>query len=47
MTALINNIDNFKGREYQELKTRVLTAHGCFRWEKLDSLLTFPKMGVN
>jgi hypothetical protein len=34
-------------REYEELKFRVLTMHGCSRWEKVDSLQTFPKMGAN
>jgi hypothetical protein len=47
LAALVGNIGNFPGREYQELKRRVLAAHGRSRWEKLDSLLSFPKMGVN
>jgi hypothetical protein len=44
---LVGNIGNFAGREYQELKKRVLAAHGRSRWEKVDSLLAFPKMGTN
>jgi uncharacterized membrane protein YgcG len=47
MAALVANIGDFAGREYQELKRRVLAAHGRSRWEKLDSLLAFPKMGAN
>jgi hypothetical protein len=47
LAALVGNIGNFLGREYQELKRRVLAAHGRSRWEKLDSLLSFPKMGAN
>jgi hypothetical protein len=27
------------------LKARLLAANGRSRWDKLDSLLTFPKMG--
>jgi hypothetical protein len=45
MVGLINTIGDYKGREYKELKRRVLTAHGHSRWEKLDSLMAFPKMG--
>jgi hypothetical protein len=29
------------------LKSRVLADHGHSRWEKLDSLLTYPKTGAN
>jgi hypothetical protein len=29
------------------LKERLLAAYGRSKWEKLDSLLNFPKMGVN
>jgi hypothetical protein len=47
LATLVNNIGNFQGREYQELKRRVLAAHGRSRWEKLDSQLSFPKMGAN
>jgi hypothetical protein len=47
LPTLVSNIGNFQGREYQELKRRVLASHGCSRWEKLDSLLSFPKMGAN
>jgi hypothetical protein len=53
LPALVGNIGNYPGREYQELKRRVLAAHGRSRWEKLDSLsplfqlLSFPKMGAN
>jgi hypothetical protein len=47
LAALVGNIGNFPGREYQELERRVLAAHGRSRWEKLDSLLSFPKMGAN
>jgi hypothetical protein len=47
LASLINNIGDYPCREYQELKTRVLDAHGRSRWEKLDSLLTFSKMGAN
>jgi hypothetical protein len=32
---------------YTALKERLLAAYGRSKWEKLDSLLTFPKMGVN
>jgi hypothetical protein len=44
LAALVGNIGNYPGREYQELKRRVLAAHGRSRWEKLDSLL-FPQDG--
>jgi hypothetical protein len=47
LAMLVSNIEDYRGREYVELKKRVLTAHGRLRWEKLDSLLSFPKMGVN
>jgi hypothetical protein len=47
VAALVGNIGNYVGQEYQELKRRVLAAHGRLRWEKLDSLLSFPKMGAN
>jgi hypothetical protein len=47
LATLVGNIGNYQGREYQELKKRVLAAHGRSRWEKLDSLLPFPKMGAN
>jgi hypothetical protein len=47
LAMLVGNIGNFQGREYQELKRRVLATHGRSRWEKLDSLLSFPKMGAN
>jgi hypothetical protein len=47
LATLVGNIGNFPGREYQELKRRVLAAHGRSRWEKLDSLLSFSKMGAN
>jgi hypothetical protein len=29
------------------LKQRLLAAYGCSKWEKLYSLLNFPKMGIN
>jgi hypothetical protein len=45
--SLATLVGNFPGREYQELKRRVLATHGRSRWEKLDSLLSFPKMGAN
>jgi hypothetical protein len=45
--TLVGSIEDYKGREYQELKKRVLAAHGRSSWEKLDSLLLFPKMGAN
>jgi hypothetical protein len=32
---------------YAELKQHLLAAYGCSKWEKLDSLLSFPKMGIN
>jgi hypothetical protein len=32
---------------YTALKERLLAAYGRSKWEKLDSLLNFPKMGVN
>jgi hypothetical protein len=32
---------------YTALKERLLAAYGRSNWEKLDSLLNFPKMGVN
>jgi hypothetical protein len=47
LAKLVSNIEDFRGREYQERKKRVLAAHGHLRWEKLDSLLSFPKMGAN
>jgi hypothetical protein len=47
VVELINTIGDYKGREYKEMKRRVLTTHGRSRWEKLDSLLAFPKMGAN
>jgi hypothetical protein len=47
LATLVGNIGNYQGREYQELKRRVLAAHGRSRWKKLDSLLSFPKMGAN
>jgi hypothetical protein len=31
---------------YTKLKQRLLAAYGCSKWEKLDSLLNFPKMGI-
>jgi hypothetical protein len=37
LATLINNIGDYTGRVYQELEKRVLAAHGCSRWEKLDS----------
>jgi hypothetical protein len=47
LATLVSNIEDYRGQEYQELKKRVLAAHGRSRWEKLDSLLSFPKMGAN
>jgi hypothetical protein len=47
LATLVSNIKDFRGREYQELKKRVLAAHGRSRWEKLYSLLSFPKIGAN
>jgi hypothetical protein len=47
LAALVGSIGDYQGREYQELKKRVLAAHGRSRWEKLDSLLSFPKMGAS
>jgi hypothetical protein len=47
LATLVGNISDYKGREYQELKKRVLAAQSHSRWEKLDSLLSFPKMGAN
>jgi hypothetical protein len=47
LASLINNIADYPGWEYAELKSRILAPHGRSRWEKLDSLLTFPKMGAN
>jgi hypothetical protein len=47
LATLVSNIGDYQDREYQELKKRVLAAHGPSRWEKLDSLLSFPKMGAN
>jgi hypothetical protein len=32
---------------YTELKQPLLAAYGCSKWEKLASLLSFPKMGAN
>jgi hypothetical protein len=32
---------------YTVLKERLLAAYGCSKWEKLDSLLSFPKMGAH
>jgi hypothetical protein len=45
IVPLVNNIANYKCREYWKLKARLLAANGRSRWDKLDSLLTFPKMG--
>jgi hypothetical protein len=41
--------DNLSGFEdpYTELKQRLLAAYGRSKWEKLGSLLSFPKMGIN
>jgi hypothetical protein len=41
--------DNPSGFEdpYTKLKQRLLAAYGCSKWEKLGSLLSFPKMGIN
>jgi hypothetical protein len=36
LAALVSNIGNYQGREYQELKRRVLAAHGRSRWEKSE-----------
>jgi hypothetical protein len=47
LATLVGNISDYKGREYQELKKRVLAAQSHSRWEKLDSLLSLPKMGTN
>jgi hypothetical protein len=47
LAKLVSNIEDYRGREYQEQKKRVLAAHARSRWEKLDSLLSFPKMGAN
>jgi hypothetical protein len=47
LATLVGSIEEYRGREYKELKKRVLAAHGNSRWEKLDSLLSFPKMGAN
>jgi hypothetical protein len=47
LATLVINIKDYRGREYGELKKRVLAAHGRSRWEKLDSLLSCPKMGAN
>jgi hypothetical protein len=47
LATLASNIEDYRRREYQELKKRVLAPHGRSRWEKLDSLLSFPKMGAN
>jgi hypothetical protein len=47
LATLVSNIEDYRGREYQELKKRVQAAHGSSRWEKLDSLLSFPKMRAN
>jgi hypothetical protein len=47
LATLVSNIEDCRGREYQELKKRVLATHGHSSWEKLDSLLSFPKMGAN
>jgi hypothetical protein len=46
LATLVSSIEDHKGQEYQELKKRVLAAHDRSRWEKLDSLLSFPKMGA-
>jgi hypothetical protein len=32
---------------YEALKERLLAAYGHSKWEKLDSLLAFPKMGAH
>jgi hypothetical protein len=40
-------IMTFETMHYAELKQRLLAAYGRSKWEKLDSLLNFPKMGVN
>jgi hypothetical protein len=41
--------DNPSGFEdpYTELKHRLLVAYGRSKWEKLGSLLSFPKLGIN
>jgi hypothetical protein len=46
-TMLVGNIEDYRGWEYLELKKRVLAAHGRSRCKKLDSLLSFPKIGAN
>jgi hypothetical protein len=38
LATLVSNIGEFLGWENQELKKRVLAAHGHSRWEKLDSV---------
>jgi hypothetical protein len=32
---------------YAQLKQHLIAAYGRSKWEKLDSLLNFPKMGAN
>jgi hypothetical protein len=47
LAMLVSNIEDYRGREYAKLKKRVLATHSRSHWEKLDSLLSFPKMGAN
>jgi hypothetical protein len=47
LATLVSSIEDYKGQKYQELKKRVLATHGRSRWEKSDSLLSFPKKGAN
>jgi hypothetical protein len=46
LALVTDNPSGFKD-PYTELKQHLLAAYGRSKWEKLDSLLNFPKMGVN
>jgi hypothetical protein len=45
--ALVTDDPSAYADPYTALKERLLAAYGRSKWEKLNSLLNFPKMGVN
>jgi hypothetical protein len=45
--ALVTDNPSLFEDPYTELKQHLLAAYGRSKWEKLDSLLSFPKMGAN
>jgi hypothetical protein len=45
--ALVTDNPSSFENPYTKLKQFLLAAYGRSKWEKLDSLLNFPKMGIN